>query len=261
MSRAADEFLHNMKLASEQQDGGYAPFVYGHIASYDPLTHRVRLVLPSQRDEDGTPVLTAWMPLGTIGAGAGWGIQIAPMGGATQQNPTGGELCVVQRIDRQVGVQAVASQVWNQVNAPPFPDLQPGEVGLQAQGGSSIKLATDKSITVTSLEKLNMTAVGDLAITTQGATSITSRGAITVNSEGDCTLNSSGNLTLAALGSLAITATASSIGAVGGLVNKLVTAAFVTLFNAHTHPVSGGTAQPPNQQMTDAQLTTVLEAE
>jgi phage gp45-like len=269
MSQAANEFLHNVKFAAQQQTEDYAPFVYGHIASYDPLTHRVRLILPSIRNEDGTPVLTSWMPLGSMG-GAGWGIQIAPMGGATQQNPTQGELCIVQRLDRTQGIQVCASMIWNQVNQPPFTTLQPGEIGLQSQSGSSLKMTNDKNVTVTSGAKLNMTVTGDINITTQGKTTVTStgdlgittQGSTTINSTGNCTLNSSGNLTLAALGSLAITATSAAIGAVGGTVHKLVTDAFEALFNAHVHSgVPGGDTGPPTVAMTSAQLTTIMSAQ
>lgn len=226
MSRAADEFLSNTKMAAQQQVGDYGPFVYGHIATYDPKTHRVRLVLPSVRDEDDVPVLTGWMPLGSPAAGNGWGFQIAPMGGATVENPTGGELCSVQRVDRQIGVQVCASMVWNQVNVPPFTDLMPGEVGLMSQGGSSIRLKED----------------------------------ITINSTGKVVVNSTGDITLAAMGNLAITAVATTIGAMGGAVRKLVTDALVTAYNTHTHP---GTNQPIPviQQIGDDQLTTVVQVE
>jgi len=210
--QAADEFLHNMKMAAQQQSGDYSPFVYGHIASYDAATHRVKLILPSVRDEDGTPVTTAWMPLGTGAAGQGWGIQIAPMGGATTENPTGGELCVVQRLDRTWGVQAVACQIFNQVNAPPFPNLQPGEVGMQSQGGASMLFDKEGNVTV---KAVNIVFDGAMI----------------------------------------------SFGALGGAVQALVTSAFKAIFNEHTH--SNGANQPPpvNQQMTDAQLTSVVVAE
>lgn len=238
---AVDEFLHNIKFSSQQQAQDYAPFVYGHVATYDPKTHRVRLILPSQRDEDGTPVLSSWMPLGGTG-GSGWGVQIAPMGGATIQNPTAGELCGVCRMDRLSGYQFVASLIWNQVYAPPFTDLKGGELGLMSQSGSSIKLTNDKNMTIGAANDLTMAA----------------EGTITINSTGNCTLNSQGNLTLAAMGSLAITATAATISAMGGVVQKLVTAAMVPFFNSHSHPANG---DPPSQQMSDAQLTNVMEAE
>lgn len=218
MSFAADEFAHNMKLASGQQSQDYAPFVYGHIANYDPMTHRVRVVLPSVRDEDDVPVLTSWMPLGTSAAGANWGVQFAPVGGATIENPTQGELVIVQRIDRQVGVQAVASLVWNQVSKPPFTDLEGGELGIACAAGATIKL--DKE------------------------------GSVIINAAKDVTITASGNL--------AFQATAAVIKAASGTVHKLVTDAMQALFNTHTHPNNG---QPPTQQMSSAQLTTVLEAE
>jgi hypothetical protein len=41
-------------------------------------------------------------------------------------------------------------------------------------------------------------------------------------------------------------------------VSRLVTAAFEALFNNHTHPSNGS---PPTQQMTSAQLTTILTAQ
>lgn len=254
MSHAADEFANNVKLAASQQSADYAPpFVYGHIANYDPKTHRVRCILPSVRNEDGVPVLTGWMPLGSPSAGNGWGMQAAPMGGATTENPTGGELVQVQRFDRIFGVGSVAAQVWNQVNVPPFTDLKPGEIGVKSQGGSSIRFKEDKSIAIASEQNLSVSAQGDVTFTVQGST--------TINSTGNCTLNSQGNLALTAMGSLVINATSSAISAVGGTIHKLVTDALVALFNSHTHPVSGGTAGPPNQQMTSAQLTSTFEAE
>jgi hypothetical protein len=146
--QAVDEFLHNLKFAAAQQTQDYAPFVYGHIANYDPKTHRVRVVLPSVRNEDDVPVLTSWMPLSSIGAGAGWGVQIAPLGGATTQNPTGGELVAVMRFDRHLGVGVSASMIWNQVNVPPGTALNPGEILLQSKSGASILLDKSGNVTV-----------------------------------------------------------------------------------------------------------------
>lgn len=250
--QAVDELLQNMKFASQHQQGDYSPFVYGHVANYDGKTHRVRLYLPSVRNEDDVPVLTSWMPLGGPG-GAGWGIQVAPKGGATVDNPTAGELCIVQRIDRGLGAQAVASMVWNQVNTPPFTDLAPGEIGIKVAAGASIKLDKNNNITIAGAKDMTATLSGNLSATVQGTAQI--------NSTGDCTLNSSGNLTLSAAGSLAIIATASTIKAVGGVVRKLVTDAFQSVYNNHTHNLPIGTSGVPNQQMDNTQLTTILEAE
>lgn len=241
MSRAADEFLHNVKFASEQQSGGYAPFAYGHIANYDPKTHRVRVIIPSNRNEDDTPVLSSWMSLGGMG-GTGWGIQIAPAGGASIQNPTAGELVTISRIDRGLGAQFVASMVWNQVTTPPFPDLGPGEVGLMSKSGAVMKFDKDANVTVSGNGNLSMTMQGTADITTQGA----------------CTLNAQGNLTLKSAGSLAIEATAAAVTGGSGTGQKLLTALAAAVFNTHTHP---GNGDPPTQQMTSADETSVLTAQ
>lgn len=60
-------------------------------------------------------------------------------------------------------------------------------------------------------------------------------------------------LTLNESGGVVITGTAAT-----EKVSRLVTAAFEALFNNHTHPANGS---PPTQQMTSAQLTTILTAQ
>lgn len=259
--QAIDELLHNIKMAGQQQDGDYAPFVYGHIANYDPKTHRVRVLLASVRNEDDVPVLTGWMTLGGVG-GNGWGMQIAPMGGATVDNPTSGELVLVQRIDRGFGVQAVACMVWNQVNVPPFPELQGGEVGIKCANGASLVLDKQSNFTISGAANVSVTGSGNLAMNVEGTANIQSTGNLTVGSSGTCTLNATGNLTLSSAAALAIEAVTSTIGAVGGTVHKLVIDTFMALYNGHDHGTpGGGTSGPPNQLMTNADLTSVLSAE
>ena len=71
-------------------------FRFGYISNYDPATHRVRCLIPSMRDDDGTPNLSPWMPLGSPFVGAnGAGIQWVPKASATVENPTGGEQCMI----------------------------------------------------------------------------------------------------------------------------------------------------------------------
>lgn len=215
-----DEFLHLMKLGAQQQTGDYAPFAYGHIANYDPKTHRVKVLLVATRNDDDVPTLTGWMTLGGMG-GNGWGIQIAPKGGASVNNPTGGELVVVQRLDRGYGVQAVACMVWNQVNLPPFPALAPGAVGIQSVGSSG------------------------------GAS-------IMLDPEGNCAITTHGNVTVTATGNMVLQAASIALQAASGTLRKLVTDAMVAFFNTHTHP---GNGDPPTQVMGNSELTTIVEAE
>lgn len=252
--RNGDELSHQIKQAAQQQAGDYGPFVYGHVASYDPTTHRIRAVLPAMRDEGGNPILTAWMPLGTAMSGVGIGIQFAPMGGATLDNPTKGELVKIARFDRTLGVGFVDGFMFNTVATPPVTDLKPGELAIVANGGSLMRFHEDKSVELNGQDKLNITMVGDVNITTQGAATITAQGNATVNAQG--------NLSLIAAGSLLIEAVSSAIKASGGTALKLVTEALAPLFNSHTHPLpGGGSTSPPTQQMGAAELTTVLEAQ
>jgi hypothetical protein len=146
--RHADELAHQIKQTSQQQSEDYGPFVYGHIASYDPALHRVRCILPAMRDEGGNAILTGWMPLGTSMAGPGIGFQYAPLGGATVQNPTAGELVKISRFDRTTGVGHIDGFMFNQVSSPPFPELAPGGLGIKTHAGSSLVMDQNGNVTV-----------------------------------------------------------------------------------------------------------------
>jgi len=182
MSGATDNFLHLMKQAAQQQQNEYAPFVFGHIASYDPKVHRVRLLLPAVRDEDGNAVLTPWMPLGSQWAGAGFGIQVAPKGGATLKNPTAGEQCLIARIDRSQGFGAVLLMGFNQVNAPPFPDLAPGELGAKHESGSTLKFTKDGDVAVVASRDFTVMATRDVVLGAQRDITLNAAGKVSATS-------------------------------------------------------------------------------
>lgn len=143
-----DQFMHLLKQGAQQQTQEIRPFVFGHIANVDPTTSRIRAVLPTLRGDDGTPVLTPWMKLGTIFSGNGYGFQVAPKGGASLENPTAGEQVLVSIVDSGSGVTLSAVMTFSDAQPPPFPDLVGGECGLMADGGSFVKLKADKSITI-----------------------------------------------------------------------------------------------------------------
>jgi hypothetical protein len=167
----ADEILHQIKHAAEQQTGNYRPWFFGHISSYDPAKHRVRVVIPSFADEGGNYVLSGWMPLGMIA-----GIQFAPKGGATAQNPTAGEPCVIGIMNEQYGSLYCASMIYNDVSTPAFTNLQPGEIGIKADSGSLIHLAADNSITIDTTANNGVVNInsgsGQMNVTTTGKTVI-----------------------------------------------------------------------------------------
>jgi hypothetical protein len=166
-----DELLHQIKHAAQQQSQEHRSFVYAHVASYDPKLHRVRCVIPSMRDAANNCVLTSWMPLGSSWSGNGFGFQIAPVGGATAQNPTAGEPVVIQLVERAYGVAAVASMFFNQTSLAPFPELQPGEMGIKHKSGSTLQFTNDGNVALTAHQDLLATAQRDVIVTaTRNAT-------------------------------------------------------------------------------------------
>ena len=140
----ADELMHTIKQLVAQALVDQRPFVYGHISSYDPNGHRVKCIIPSMTDENGVPLLSPWMPMGSLSAGAGYGVQVIYQGGATAQNPTGGEQVLVGLFDRARGVSAVPALFFNNENQPPATNLPsgaspavPGDVLISNPSGRS----------------------------------------------------------------------------------------------------------------------------
>lgn len=227
---ASDDLHSIIKMVAEQQVGNHRAFAYAHIASYDPTLHRVRVVFPTLRNGDGAPVLSPWMPLATVWAGAGFGMQVAPYGGASITDPTAGEPCVIELIGRKFGAAATAHLYFNGQVTPPLTTLQPGEALLQHKTGSLLHFLT----------------TGDVQLTTAGNLSATV----------------GGNLTATVTGTAAVYAAAIKLGkqAADSLLT-LLTSAFATLYNGHTHDYSGGVTNAPNQQATSAQETSIVTAE
>lgn len=169
------ELQHQIKHSVEQQTQGHRPLGYGHLASYDPKTSRARFIMPSYTDDGVDYVLSSWAPLHTGFTGTGgWGIQCAPIGGATKQNPTAGELCILNFADRQYGVIVGANLVANTVNVPPNQQLKPGEVYIKGKAGQTTYMDKDGNVTTTAPKQINMTIGTTMALTAQ--TSITLKG-------------------------------------------------------------------------------------
>lgn len=167
-----DEFAHLIKQAAQQQAQERRPFAFGHIASYDPATGRCRAIIPNLMGEDGTPVLTPWMKLGTSFSGTGYGLQVAPMGGASFDNPTQGEQILVCIVDGESGTALAGVMLFSDTDQPPFPDMQPGEAALQAAAGNFVYLDEDGGIEVNT-EAMNgailvKSGTGDVTIDTTG---------------------------------------------------------------------------------------------
>lgn len=137
-----EELLHILKQAASQESNSYRPFIYGHISTYDPGLHRVRVIFPSLSDGNGGFVVSGWMPLGTMAAGDGFGVQVIPYGGATQANPTAGEQCKVAFFDKNKGLMATPCQFFNNEMVPPSAAgaYASGDVVLVTSGGAQLVL-------------------------------------------------------------------------------------------------------------------------
>jgi hypothetical protein len=132
-----DEFLHLLTHHTHRERGNLVFVAYGHIAQYHPTTGAVKVVLPVHRDLTDTPMMTPWIPLGSLWVGNGFGIQVYPHGGATLQNPTAGEQCIVLAIEQDIGVSVVACLCYTDAMRPPG-GIQPGEVLVQHESGTKL---------------------------------------------------------------------------------------------------------------------------
>lgn len=184
MSDWADEILHMIKQAVAQQQGDYRPFVYGHVASYDPKLHRIRAMVPSLRDDGDTAVLTGWMPLGTVGVGDGYGVQIAPVGGATLEQPTKGEQVKISVIDDGIGTALGAHLAYTEQQKPPFTDLEPGTFAIKDKMGTYFRSRKDGTLEVSVAKDQKIDITGDSTITLKGKSSLTADGDVNVTAKG-----------------------------------------------------------------------------
>lgn len=237
----SDELVHAIRHVVAQAAPEHRPFVYGHIASYDPSRHRVRCILPSMQDDQGLPLLSPWMPMGSLSAGAGYGIQIAYRGGATVENPTAGEQVLIGLFDQRQGVSAVPAMHFHDNALPPAtalpqdaPPVSPGDVFVSNPSKTMIRIHANGDFEIFGTAKLIGTFAGDASITTNGNATVTAQGKATV-----------------------IAPLIEMTKAAGDALMALCTDAFRAVYNAHTHPNSG----PPSPQATAATVTSILKAE
>lgn len=125
--------------------------------------------------------------------------------------------------DHEAGM--IVSRFFNDEDRPlPVPA---GECWMVHQSGASFKLTNDGKASINGQLEIDATAP-------------------TIN--------------LTATTSVNVTAPAINLGASGQSLLSLVTAAFTSLFNGHTHPGdSGGTTGVPNQQMGATHITTTVK--
>ncbi|MBY0548725.1 MAG: hypothetical protein K2W95_15755 [Candidatus Obscuribacterales bacterium] len=176
------QWIHDVMQQAQQQVGDVKLVLFGHISSYDPTLHAVRVIIPQYRDSNDSPLETSWIPLGTLAVGNGFGIQYAPKGGATASNPGDGEQCAVLVFNRGTGLMASAQLFFNDLMVPPGNGdnetqdyigaqsvdpygrnmLEAGELVMRHQSGSFIKMYDDGQIQVVSRDNLSLHAERDV---------------------------------------------------------------------------------------------------
>lgn len=271
-----DQLGHMIRHAA-QQGGDVVPFRYGHISVYDDKLHRVRCIIPSMNDEDGNPLLSPWMPLGTLSAGAGSGIQVFYEGGATIDNPTAGEQVLIATFDRQRGVSAVPTVFFHSNNLPPSTNLPttsdgysggadpsvPGDIMISTasatEGGANtfIRLRKDGTVQIWSAGQMSANIIG-------GLSAVVNTGDVDLSvAQGNVTANvAAGDVTVTASGIVSIFASAIHLAsAAGAAIQQLCNTAFSALYNGHNHHAPNGDTGPPLQQSTETELTQIVRAE
>lgn len=241
-----DELSHLIKHHVAQAMIDQRPFVYGHIANYDPATHRVRCIIPSMLDDGGAPLLSPWMPMASMsaaaaGGGGAYGGQVIYQGGATAQNPTAGEQVVIGLFDRHRGVSVCLGTLFNAGAAPPATKL-PESAPPSAAGDF---LWSNPSGTL-----FRIRANGDLEVWGSANVIANITGDATVNVKGDTTVTTSGVATIVA-------PVIKLTKKIGDALQAFCTTAFRDWAASHTHlNTSIPTTQPPPNG-----LTTVVQGE
>lgn len=169
---------------------------------------------------------TGWLPLAALGVGQGWGMIFAP--GI-------GDMVEVQFQEGNVETGMVCARFFNDEDRPMA--VPSGEFWLVNKQGSFLKFTSDGKVA------LNGQAEVDMSMPTLN-------------------IQATGNVNVMAAGQANITAPAISLGAAGASLLSVLTAAFATLFNGHTHKVNatGAQSDPPLQQANASHMTSTVKA-
>lgn len=253
---SGDQLVHMLRHVSSQ-GGDLVPFRYGHVANYDPTQHRARVIIPSMTDDTGQPLLSGWMPVSTMSSGVGYGVQVILQGGATADNPTGGEQVLVGVFDRQRGVAAVLAQFYHGNAPPPATNLPTQKDGF----GSDATAAVPGDVIISAPPATSGGANSFVRLRQSGVIEIWAAGAVNADVQGPVNIVAEGTnpITIQAAGGVVnILGAAVRLGrAATDTLKQLLTIDFWTNFNVHTH----GAGPVPDQPATQAMLTQTTTAE
>ncbi|HQT63917.1 MAG: baseplate assembly protein [Acidocella sp. 20-57-95] len=144
-----DHFWNAVKAKAGGLDALAGVVRFGLVSSFDPAHYAARVLIQPEN------VLSGWLPILSSWVGAGWGLA-APL------TPGDQVLVLAQEADSEHGV--IAGCVWSSVDRPiPAPS---GELWLQHQTGSFLKLRNDGTITMqapTVMVTGNLVVTGDIS--------------------------------------------------------------------------------------------------
>lgn len=228
-----NEFAHLVMQSAQQQISEMRLLFFGHIANYDPKTHSAQVVIPTLRNANGVAILTPYLQLGTIWAGNNFGVQVAPYGGATPENPTQGEQCIVDCMFKKNNLMASSVMLFNVINQPPgadirnYTELQSGECIIVQKSGSYIYFKENGSIILDVLQENS---------------SDNTSGNIVLNAVNEIQINAQVKVTVTAP---EVLIDSDTINAGSGTAISLINSNLVDIYNSHVHNEStGGTTLP-----------------
>ena len=140
-----DEFWNVVKARAGALDGLAGVARFGLVSSFDPVAYAARVLLQPEN------VLSGWLPILSAWAGNGWGFA-APL------TPGDQVLVVAQEADAEHGI--IIGCVWSAVDK--TPGAPSGELWLQHQSGSFLKLLNDGSI---AMHASTVNVTGNLVVT------------------------------------------------------------------------------------------------
>jgi len=218
------QHLNQMRQAAQAAGEGVQYVRTGTIIGYNPDNYTAKV----QLEPDGQP--TGWLPIGAIGVGDGFGVQVAPnLGDVVDVALTGGSM--------EAG--SVSLRFFTDAARPV--SLQAGQILIKHMDGSFIKFIGGGVVQISAATELDVTAPVANVTATTSATITTATASVVAS-------------TMAS-----ITAPVINLAAVGQTLRSFVTDVFTNLFNTHTHPTGGPNTGFPNQTMGSTHVSSTVK--
>jgi uncharacterized protein involved in type VI secretion and phage assembly len=174
--------------ASHQTPNLAAAPRYAIVDSYDPNTHRAKVVLaPSS---DGQNPLTGMLPMVTGHMGAGWGL-VSPL--------QKGDQVIVMFMQHHPDQGVILGRIFDQPHQPPKradnSPAQAGEVVLKDKSGNTVQLGNNQKVLINGVLEIDLTGPTITLTATTAVNVVTPSLAIGAASGGNCAVAVTGTIT------------------------------------------------------------------